>query len=61
MPMKYARNGKKTNLLQIRVSDADLEQLDKIAAKERRTRSEVVRMLITGGVSCEKENKQVAI
>lgn len=43
--MKYKKD--KTNLLHIRLSDADLEHLDAIAADEKRTRSDVIRLLIS--------------
>lgn len=43
--MKYTMD--KTRLLQIRVSDADMKKLDAIAADEKRTRSDVIRMLIS--------------
>ena len=48
--MKYKKD--KTKLLQIRVSDSDIDTLDQIAAKEKRTRSDVIRLLIAnGGIS----------
>lgn len=43
--MKYKKD--KTNLLHIRLSDAELEHLDAIAADEKRTRSDVIRLLIS--------------
>lgn len=56
--MKYTKD--KTKLLQVRVSAADIETLDAIAATERRTRSDVIRMLISArGVTDngQKENQ----
>ena len=48
--MKYKKD--KNKLLQIRVSDSDIDILDQIAAKEKRTRSDVIRLLIAnGGIS----------
>ena len=60
MIMKYKKD--KTKLLQIRVSEDELLLLDTIASKKRRTRSDIIRMLIVnGGMSDGKENKKVAI
>ena len=47
MLMKYKKD--KTKQLLIRVSDSDLERLDRIAAAQKRTRSDVVRLLIAKG------------
>lgn len=60
--MKYEKN--KHKLLQIRVSDEDLNTLDTIAAIEKRTRSDVIRLLIASrGVSygTKEENKKICI
>lgn len=60
MIMKYKKD--KTKLLQIRVSEDELLLLDTIASKKRRTRSDIIRMLIVnGGMSDGKENEKVAI
>ena len=42
--MKYKKDKKK--LIQVRMAESDLEALDAIAASEKRTRSDVIRMLI---------------
>ena len=47
MLMKYKKD--KTKQLLIRVSDSDLERLDRIAAAQKRTRSDIVRLLIAKG------------
>lgn len=58
--MKYKKD--KTKLLQIRVSEDELLLLDTIASKKKRTRSDIIRMLIVnGGMSDGKETKKVAI
>lgn len=56
--MKYEKN--KHKLLQVRVSDEDLKALDAIAVIEKRTRSDVIRLLIASrGLSYgEKETKE---
>ncbi len=60
MIMKYKKD--KTKLLQIRVSEDELLLLDTIASKKKRTRSDIIRMLIVnGGMSDGKEIKKVAI
>ena len=56
--MKYKKD--KNKLLQIRMSDADLAKLDAIAATEKRTRSDVIRILISRGVN-HGESEKVAI
>ena len=56
--MKYKKD--KNKLLQIRMSDADLAKLDAIAATEKRTRSDIIRILISRGVN-NGENEKVAI
>lgn len=58
--MKYKRD--KKLLLQVRVSDAELATLDAIAAEEKRTRSDVIRMFITSrGVSLNGNKQKEAI
>ena len=42
--MKYKKDKKK--LIQVRMAESDLAALDAIAASEKRTRSDVIRMLI---------------
>lgn len=42
--MKYKKD--KKLLLQVRLSESDLTTLDSIAEKNKRTRSDVIRMLI---------------
>ena len=56
--MKYKKD--KNKLLQIRMSDVDLAKLDAIAATEKRTRSDVIRILISRGVD-HGESEKVAI
>ena len=53
--MKYKMD--KTKLLQVRVSDDDLNKLDHIAASEKRTRSDVIRLLIAKGVNNGQSEK----
>lgn len=55
MCMKYKMD--KTKLLQVRVSDDDLNKLDHIAASEKRTRSDVIRLLIAKGVNNGQSEK----
>ena len=50
----------KNKLLQIRMSVDDLAKLDAIAATEKRTRSDVIRILISRGVN-NGESEKVAI
>lgn len=58
--MKYKKD--KTKLLQIRVSEDELLLLDTIASEKKRTRSDIIRMLIVnGGMSDGQKNKKVAI
>ena len=60
MIMKYKKD--KTKLLQIRVSEDELLLLDTIASEKKRTRSDIIRMLIVnGGMSDGQKNKKVAI
>ena len=56
--MKY--NKDKNKLLQIRMSVDDLAKLDAIAVSEKRTRSDVIRILISRGVN-NGESEKVAI
>lgn len=53
--MKYKKD--KTKVIQVRLTDADLTKIDEIATREKRTRSDVVRLLISGGVSDVKKAK----
>lgn len=46
--MKYKKD--KNKLIQVRMSDADIDKLDSIAAAEKRTRSDMIRILISRGV-----------
>lgn len=57
--MKYKKD--KTKQLLVRVSEADLKALDAIAAKENRTRSDVIRLLIAKGDSSYGQKFQNAI
>lgn len=56
--MKYKKDKKK--LIQVRMSVADIEKLDSIAAVEKRTRSDMIRILISRGVN-HGESEKVAI
>ena len=56
--MKYSKD--KNKLLQIRMSDADMAKLDAIAEASKRTRSDVIRILISRGVG-DGKNEKVAI
>ena len=51
--MKYKRD--KNKLLQVRLSETDLIKLDRIAEDEKRTRSDVIRLLITRRVNNEQK------
>lgn len=55
--MKYKKD--KTRLLQVRLSDTDLLELDKIAEVEKRTRSDVIRLLIARGVTDGKQKAAI--
>lgn len=56
--MKYKKD--KNKLIQVRMSDADLAKLDAIAESSKRTRSDVIRILISRGVK-NGESEKVAI
>ncbi len=53
--MKYKKD--KLNKIQVRISDDDLSLIDGIAAREKRTRSEIIRLLISRGVNNGKTEK----
>lgn len=55
--MKYKKDKKK--LIQVRMAESDLEALDAIAAYEKRTRSDVIRMLIVSRGVNHGQNKKV--
>lgn len=57
--MKYQKD--KNFVLQVRVNAADLLKIDEIAANEKRTRSEILRLFIQRGVNDGKEEQKVAI
>ena len=57
--MKYKKD--KKHVVQVRVNDADLLFIDEIAAREKRTRSDIIRLLIQRGVNDGKEKQKVAI
>lgn len=57
--MKYKKD--KTKQLLIRVSEDDLRVLDAIAAREKRTRSDVIRLLIAKGDSSYGQKFQNAV
>ena len=60
MIMKYKKD--KFNKIQVRINDDDLLLIDEIAAREKRTRSEIVRLLISRGINNGKEeHKKIAI
>ena len=56
---KYKKDKKYT--IAVRVSDADLLSIDEIAAREKRTRSEILRLIIQRGINDGKEKQKVAI
>ena len=53
--MKYKKD--KNYVITIRLTEVDLIQVDEIAAKEKRTRSEVLRAFITRGVNDGQKTK----
>lgn len=53
--MKYKKD--KNFIIQVRVTEADLLLIDEMAAKEKQTRSEMLRSFINRGVSDGKEAK----
>lgn len=55
--MKYEMDKKR--LLQVRLSDSDLNRLDQIAESEKRTRSDVIRLLIAKGVTDGKQKQAI--
>ena len=58
--MKYKKD--KTKLLQVRMAESDLITLDAIAAAEKRTRSDVIRILIESrGVNYGQTKQKQAI
>lgn len=57
--MKYKKD--KINKIQVRINDVDLSLIDEIAAREKRTRSEVVRLLISRGVKNNGKIEKIAI
>lgn len=58
--MKYKKD--KTKLLQVRMAESDLNALDAIAAEEKRTRSDVIRILIESwGVNYGQAKQREAI
>lgn len=58
--MKYSKD--KKCLVQVRLSEPELEKIDWIATTEKRSRSEVIRLLIAnGGLSYGKTSEKVAI
>lgn len=56
--MKYKKD--KNYLIAIRLTEADLIQVDEIAAREKRTRSEILRAFITRGVN-DGQKAKIAI
>ena len=57
--MKYKKD--KKHVVQVRINDADLLFIDEIAAREKRTRSDIIRLLIQWGVNDGKEKQKVTI
>lgn len=57
--MKYKKD--KNNKVQVRLTDDDLLFIDEIAAREKRTRSDIIRLLIQRGVNDGKEKQKIAI
>lgn len=56
--MKYKKD--KTHLIQVRFSTAEVEDLDKLAADAKRTRSEIIRNLIKNERMNKLYGKQAA-
>lgn len=57
--MKYTKD--KNKLVQVRLSDEQLQQIDQIAFSEKRTRSEILRSFIIGGLTNGQKIKKIAI
>lgn len=55
MIMKYKKD--KTYYVGIRLSEADLSLIDELARQKKRTRSEILRLIIQRGVNDGKEAK----
>ena len=55
--MKYKKD--KNRLLQVRLSDSDLSKLDELVEIEKRTRSDVIRLLIARGVADGKQKQAI--
>lgn len=53
--MKYKKD--KNFVIAIRLTEADLNLVDEIAAREHRTRSEILRAFITRGVNDGQKTK----
>ena len=53
--MKYKKD--KTYYVGIRLSEADLSLIDELARQKKRTRSEILRLIIQRGVNDGKEAK----
>ena len=53
--MKYKKD--KNFVIAIRLTEADLNLVDEIAAREHRTRSEILRAFITKGVNDGQKTK----
>lgn len=57
--MKYTKD--KNKLVQVRLSEEQLQQIDQIASIENRTRSEILRSFIVGGITNGQKIKKIAI
>lgn len=57
--MKYTKD--KNKLVQVRLSEEQLQQIDKIALIEKRTRSEILRAFIAGGIANGQKIEKIAI
>ena len=57
--MKYTKD--KNKLIQVRLSEEQLKLIDQIASNEKRTRSEILRSFITGGITNDPKIKKITI
>lgn len=57
--MKYTKD--KSHIIQVRLSEDQVHKLDAIAELEKRTRSDILRTFIIGGLSDGKTKEKIAI
>lgn len=58
MQMKYTKD--KSHIIQVRLSEEQVHKIDAIAELEKRTRSEILRTFIIGGLS-DGQTEKIAI